>query len=367
GEAAPAFRSAWNRHPDRPWTGPECWANPLQDWRVAAGRAECINAAADRTLHLLTRQLSSRAGTIDLRVRIGRATGGNLAGQGSAGFRIGILGTLKDYPELHDYRNNLWAAPGSGFNAGFTAEGKLFLRRAENASAVAVDLRRESIELRLAVAPAGGAYAATHSAPDAAAGRELARTQVDDVAADSLVGTLALVANVPGGEAGAGKAKAKGKAAAGSAGVGSFWFSDWSVGGTKLTGSNGQVFGPVFWTQYTLSGGTLKLSAQFPPLGPTDTPEARLQVRDGAGWKTLGTAPIHPEARVAAFRVEKWDATRDLPYRVTDALRDRDGVVTEHEWAGVVRRDPVDREQLSVADVSCNIHTIFPNVPLVRN
>ena len=367
GETAPAFRSRWERSPDRPWTGPECWANPMQDWRVAGGRAECINAAADRTLHLLTRQLSSRAGTMDLRVRIGRATGGSLAGQGSAGFRIGILGTLKDYPALHDYRNNLWAAPGSGFNAGFTAEGKLFLRRADHASAVAVDLKRDVVELRLAVAPSGGAYSATLSAHDAADGSELARTKVDDVAADSLVGNIALVVNFPGGEAGAGKAKAKAKAAAGSAGVGSFWFSDWSVAGSKLTGSNEQVFGPVLWTQYTLSAGVLKVSAQFPPLGPTDTPEARLQVRDGTGWKTVDTATIHPEARVAAFRVEKWDATRDTPYRVTYALRARDGAAAEHDWAGVIRRDPVDREQISVADVSCNIHAIFPNVPLVRS
>ena len=40
GEAAPAFRSRWERSPDRPWTGPEFWANPMQDWRVAEGRAD---------------------------------------------------------------------------------------------------------------------------------------------------------------------------------------------------------------------------------------------------------------------------------------------------------------------------------------
>ncbi len=368
GEAAPAFRSRWERSPDRPWTGPEFWANPMQDWRVAEGRAECTNEAADRTLHLLTRQLSSRPGNVELRVRIGRAGGGSLSGKGSAGFRIGILGTLKDHPEFHDYRNNLWAPPASGFNAGFTAEGKLFLRRPDHVSAFAIDLARDSVELRLSVAPADGAYAATLTAHDPADGRVLATTKADEITGDTLVGNVALVSNFPTGDAGGnGKAKAKGKAAAGTANLGRFWFSDWRVEGSKLTGGDTQVFGPVLWTQYTLSGGVLKLSAQLPPLGPRDETEAKFEVRDGAAWRTIASAQVHPEARVAVFRVEKWDATRDVPYRVTYALRDRDGGATTHEWGGTIRRDPVDREQLSVADVSCNIHTIFPNVPLVRS
>ena len=125
GEPAGAFRSSWDRARDGIWLGPEFWANPLQDWQVANQRIECVNAAADRNVHLLTRQLSSRPGTLELRVRIGRADGVTLAGKGSAGFRIGILGTLKDYPALHDYRNNLWPAPNAGFNAGFTAAGTI--------------------------------------------------------------------------------------------------------------------------------------------------------------------------------------------------------------------------------------------------
>ena len=39
------------------WLGEEYWANPLQDWRIAHGRIECTNAALDRNVHLLTRQL----------------------------------------------------------------------------------------------------------------------------------------------------------------------------------------------------------------------------------------------------------------------------------------------------------------------
>lgn len=374
GEPAGDFRTDWDRSPDRTWLGAACWANPQQDWRAAGGRAECLNAAADRNLHLLVRQLAPRPGTADFRVRIGRAGGGALAGRGSAGFRIGILGTLKDYPEHHDYRNNLWAAATAGFSAGFAADGTLFFRRPGAPGAVPVDLAREAIDLHLAIAPAGSAYTATLTASDPANGRTLAQVVARDVSADDLVGNVALVNNFSGaGDANAkGKAKAKAKAAdaapggATGPGLGRFWFADWRVAGSKLTGSDAQVFGPVFWTQYTLSGGTLKLSAQLPPLGPDDTDTARLEVRDGAAWKTVATAKLDREAGLALFRVSPWDAARDVPYRVAYALRARDGSAVDHHWAGTIRRDPVDQPVITVGDVSCNIHTVFPNVPLVR-
>ncbi len=369
--AAP-FRSVWDRAPDRIWPGAEYWANPQQDWRVADGWLECVNAAYDRNVHLLTRQLAARNGTLDLRVRVGRVGGGPLAGRGSAGFRLGVLGTLRDYPELHDYRNNLWAAPASGVAAGFTAEGTLFLERPGSPHSAALDLARETIELRLAIGTDGGVALSAH---DPASGRSLARVAAAGLAPASLTGNLALACNFPAGEGplnAKGKSRAKaGKAAGGSSGtapgLGQFRFADWQVGGTRLTGGDDQVFGPILWSQYTLSGGVLKLSAQLPPLGAGDADTVRLQVREGAGWKTIGEEKIHPLARVAAFRVDRWDDTRDTDYRLAYTLRDRAGGGTEHFWTGTVRRDPVDRPELTVADVSCNIHAIFPNVPLVRS
>src|SRR5687768_2240701 len=54
---APAFATNWKNSPDRVWLGQEFWSNPLQDWRLAEGRAECTNAAADRNVHLLVRSI----------------------------------------------------------------------------------------------------------------------------------------------------------------------------------------------------------------------------------------------------------------------------------------------------------------------
>lgn len=373
GEAATAFKSEWDRFPDRIWLGAEYWSNPLQDWRLARGRIECTNPAVDRNVHLLTRQLANRTGTLDMQVRIGRPGGETLAGKGSAGFRIGILGTLKDYPELHDYRNNLWAAPTAGFDAGISADGKLFLQRLTSPHRVTVDLNRDQVELHLTVAPKGDGYAANLIARDSSGG-ELARVALDGISGDLLVGNIALVCNFAGTGDGAanananakGKAKAKAATAPG-VGVGRFWFGDWRVQGTKLTGGDDQVFGPILWSQYTLSGGVLKLSAQMPPLGAGDSDRVRLEVRDGAAWKALAESVIHPDARTAAFRLPGWNDSVDTPYRLVYTLRAQDGTGSEHFWSGTVRRDPTDRAELSVADVSCNIHTIFPNVPYVRS
>src|SRR5262245_1454835 len=92
------FASQWQATPDRVWLGPEYWAHPLQGWLVAGGRIECVNAAANRNVQLLTRQIGEQPGDLAMSVRIGRIGGGKLGdGKGSAGFRIGIMGPLREY------------------------------------------------------------------------------------------------------------------------------------------------------------------------------------------------------------------------------------------------------------------------------
>ena len=60
GQTRAQFTSAFDSTPDRPWIGPDYWANPLQDWRVAGGALECITTGPARSLMLLTRELSDR-------------------------------------------------------------------------------------------------------------------------------------------------------------------------------------------------------------------------------------------------------------------------------------------------------------------
>ncbi len=360
-EGGTAFASAWGHAPDRVWIGPEYWTNPLQDWRLAGGRVECTNVAADRSVHLLTRAVGRGAGTVQMSVRIGRLSGTLAGGKGSAGFRVGMQG------QFSDYRNALTQR--KGLDAGVTAQGGPFIGDMHAAKAGEAPLDRESVELRLLVESKGDACTVTLAAHDAADGKELAKVAKDGVPNDRIAGGVALVANFGDLPAGAGpRAQQRRQDNAAGAGNGAFWFADWRVEGSRLERHDERAFGPVLFNHYTLgNGGILKMTAQMPPIGAGDAQAVRLQVKNGAGWKTIAEEKIHPLARTAVFRVEKWNDKADVPYRIAYALADAEGKAQDHFYEGVVRKDPVDRAVITVADVSCNTHQAFPNTQLVAS
>ena len=82
---------------------------------------------------------------------------------------------------------------------------------------------------------------------------------------------------------------------------------------------------------YTLSDSrsddrfVMKLAALTGPLGPQDDPTLSLEIRDGDGWKKIDETTPHPDAWTATFRVKNWDASRDIPYRLSLSLTSRDG------------------------------------------
>jgi phosphodiesterase/alkaline phosphatase D-like protein len=360
-QPAPEFQSGWDACHDRVWLGPEYWANPLQDWQIANGRIECTNAAPDRNVHVLTRQLGERKGDLAMSVRVGRVDGGALAaGKGAAGFRIGVQGPLRDY------RNSL--IYGRGLDAGISGDGAIFIGDVRSSKPGAVTLATDTAELRLAAVPRGDNYTVTLTVLDAS-GKELGAVSKADVPASQLVGNLALVCNFGVAAAGGGaRGGANIEADAGyNTGLAKFWFSDWKISGSKVETHAGHAFGPILFSQYTLSGGVMKLTAQMPPLGGRDSQTVRLQVRKGSTWSTLSESPIHAEARTATFRVAKWDDQKDVPYRLAYTLMFTNGRSEEHFWTGTVRRDPVDKPVITVGDVTCNIHQAFPNAEYVAN
>lgn len=361
-EAEP-FQSSWQEDPDRTWLGDAFWANPLQDWQVREGRAECIAAKPNRNIHVLTRELADRPGDLRMSVTIGRVGGGSLAGdgRGSAGFKIGILGTLRDYPKLRDYRNNL--AFSSGWDVGFTAAGGLFFGDARQPLAKFELGETESVTLRLSVEARGGVHALKLSVHDSRDDRLLGELVKNELRPNQLIGNLAVGCNFgpEGPRAGAKKKKAE---TGGDVGNGLFWFSNWTISGSKVVADETHRFGPLLFNHYTLSRGILKMTAQMPPLGEADNREVRLEVENGPGWKVISTAQIHSQARTATFRITDWDDSQDIAYRLSYVLKSRIGTHTHH-LNGTIRRDPVSPNVLKVADVSCNIHTAFPNAPYV--
>ncbi|QDV35392.1 alkaline phosphatase D family protein [Tautonia plasticadhaerens] len=342
------FRSRWDLVPDRVWPGPEYWSNPLQDWRVRGGRLECTRPAPGRSLHVLTRELADRPGDLRMGVKLSALDGGPLAeATGSAGFSVGVRGPLGDY------RNNL--VHGSGLDAGLRADGTLFLGSGQGETTAPIDLGGiETLELRLVADPEGDSYRLALSAVDPDDDRVLGTVEKPGVPAARLVGNLALASNP-----GPARRQQDGPA------PGPWAFTDWTIAGSKVDAHDDRTFGPILFAQYTTHEGTLKLTAQMPPLGEDDEPTVRLLVDRGGGWARVAESPIHPRARTAHFRVEDWDRSKETPYRLSYTLRKADGSSAEDTFDGLIRRDPADAEVLTVADISCNAHYAFPNTAAV--
>lgn len=357
--AGAEFRSQWVKGVERPWAGPEYWANPLQDWRVKDGRLECIAAGGDRNVYLLTRELSAARGDLRMSVKLGRLESdtGPLK-EGFAGFRVGIRGAFKDYRDS--------AVRGYGLNAGLATDGRLFIGRLGEAKA-RIAPPFQNLELRLSAEPAGNAYRMTLQAFDLA-GRPLGEER-REVPGSWLAGGLALVASsgpIEDTPPPAGQIEDPGFAAKRGTqrgGTVRFWFRDWSVSGSKVTAHEERAFGPILFAMHTLSRKVLKLTAQMAPV----TGEVRLEAAAGAGWRRLGTAAIDPLSRTATFRVAGWDDTRDTRYRLVYSWQEAAGGPREYTWEGTIRRDPVDKPQIVVAGFTGNNDLGFPHADVVRH
>lgn len=346
----PDFESAWGNVADRVWIGRELWANPLQDWRVAGGRVECHFPSMDRHLHLLTRAVKSGPGSLAMSVKAGRVGGGPLGqGAGSFGFRLGNRGRLEDF------RHAL--VHGRGTDVGLTAAGGLFFGDVTKAEDGAVDLGRESVELHLTAQASESGVSLTLMAHDDESGEMLASLTKDDLPADALRGGVALVANVKAPDARPPNQQESDDA-------GAFWFDDWRVSGDLVERIDEVAFGPILFVHSTLSRGVMKMTAQMPPVGASDDQTVRLEVRRGEAWEQAAEATIDADARTATFRIADWDAAAEVPYRVVYALNDT-GQRVEHTFEGTVRRDPADKAEITIANISCNAHYAFPNTECV--
>ena len=90
----------------------------------------------------------------------------------------------------------------------------------------------------------------------------------------------------------------------------------------------------------------LKLTAQLFPLKPNEPRVARLELERAGRWEEAATAEVLSPGWDAHFRIENWDASQAVPYRV------RHGEAAVFE--GLVRADPADHDAITVAVLSCN-------------
>ena len=192
----------------------------------------------------------------------------------------------------------------------------------------------EQVQLVIEGQPLDGeTYGLTVKAIDPATG-EVISSAAKTVAPERVLGNVALVSH-PGSQQ-------QGKSPA------LFSFAGWSLDGDAIEHDATHALGPIIATQYTLSEGTLKVSAQLLPMAEDDPTMLQLQALKDGGWVTVATADFAAPHYNAVFTVNNWDETKDTPFRVTYRLG---GSLNEpaYFWSGTIRKDPVEKDEIVVA------------------
>lgn len=335
GSPAGSFSDDWNALPNQVWAGPGYWANRLQDWRVNAGRVQCINGTRDQlTLHRPGTSLRGNGGNFSLSVRSGLNTGSH-----SAGSRAGFL--LGAGPNL-DWRAALLVHDGLGRDFG------LFLGITGGGNLVIEDYSTGAIT-PLATAAASGGFAqntrldlaATYNASPGTYTLTLtafnaSNTQIGSVSfsvpSDRVLGGFGLLTH-------------RGTSAA------THWFDVFSGNGAALHPEPDRHLA-ILGAMHTLSKGKLKLTAQLPPLSLVPGPTVALDTWNGSTWTQIATAPVdntdNLSSYTATFAIPGWNDAVDTPYRLRVNING-----TDHAWTGTIRRDPVNKEELVIAMTNC--------------
>ena len=106
----------------------------------------------------------------------------------------------------------------------------------------------------------------------------------------------------------------------------------------------------ICFSLYTVQDNILKLTAQLYPLEEGDDMFCRLEVNKSGIWEQAAKADIVKIGWTATFRVGNWDHSKDTAYRVAHGK--------SAYYEGLVHRDPVDKEVITVAAFTGN--SIYP-------
>ncbi|KAA5539230.1 hypothetical protein FYK55_25185 [Roseiconus nitratireducens] len=102
----------------------------------------------------------------------------------------------------------------------------------------------------------------------------------------------------------------------------------------------------ICFALYTVHDNTLKLTAQLYPLQSGEPTAVRLEIQKDGQWVEVARTDVIERGWTAPFRVEDWDDTQAYPYRV------RHG--SEAVYEGLIRKNPVDKDEIVVAGFTGN-------------
>ena len=106
----------------------------------------------------------------------------------------------------------------------------------------------------------------------------------------------------------------------------------------------------ICFVLYTVHNNILKMTAQLYPLKDGEKRSVRLEIKSGRKWKQIAKTQVIEDGWTAIFRVENWDSTKDIDYRVAHGK--------SAYYTGKIRKDPVDKDTIVVAAFTGN--SIYP-------
>ncbi|WP_299553471.1 alkaline phosphatase D family protein [Seonamhaeicola sp.] len=102
----------------------------------------------------------------------------------------------------------------------------------------------------------------------------------------------------------------------------------------------------ICFALYTVHEHTVKMTAQFYPIQDFEPFEASLQLKKEGQWETVAHSRIQYPGYTAHFRLENWDDTKEVEYRVN--------FMDKGFYNGIIRKNPVDNDEFVMVTFSCN-------------
>jgi len=333
------FSSDWQGMKDMTWIGSDYWANRLQDWRIASGKLECLILSANRNVHLLTYQMADDSADLQMEVDVKVNSDFYASFNGTIGFSIGLKGR---YPGYQSACNT-----GKGINVGFNQEGRLIIGEDVSNQSIATGMIMSGIRLKLSTDRNVMTLSAIKDQ------KTLATHSVNLSSRSELSGNLALLVDSKNLSTDEETWKVQ--------------FSDWSLHSAYMMPNPAQAFGPIYFTQYTLELGILKITAQIAPID-LEGLTAKLYFKNQGKWKESQSSEVAELSRTAHFRVEDWKHTEAVDFRVDLFIpgRNIEGSRT-YSYEGSIAAEPLDKEEIVALAMSCNGDFGFPDQDIVKH
>ena len=102
----------------------------------------------------------------------------------------------------------------------------------------------------------------------------------------------------------------------------------------------------ICFALYTVHNKVLKITAQFYPLEKGESREARLEIKRDEKWINIGNADIIERGWTAPFRINNWDDTQQVPYRIKHGK--------EASYEGIIQKNPANKTEFVIVGFTGN-------------